>query len=947
MLDDLDNMIDRGFFSDCGMYAAPFSTSAATLVTTSLSIPPPPLSRRASHVIDGCDSSADALRRLIALIHYIQKERGLEVGRLTGCVPVPVPRPKGSKGKETKGKEEKWMEDRAREATEATDRVFGWPAMGDGEDHNGTVNAAKMALEDIRARTALESIRARTESEGIGVEGNRVRGGDQSQNESSNKENNPLILVRNTISAYSNIVETLVEHVTRVDCPMDDHQTPTNMCSLMRNLNSQQTDELNISLPLKCKSNVPDFSPTAPRSQAHPKRHRSSSFDVHSLQRTHSGDGNSAPVPALLRLLTRLVRLKESTGQGRALLAVLLSLPNGLSLDDVPGGMTYGDLAFKIEAQGSHMKALKECCSSLDRDVGGTVGIRKAKWEGVRMLVEESITAGVELLASVQERVMKNFDLKGVRETTSFAEYWHCSTIYMDRLHSLELFLIGEIEGQVLNKNCKKTSPFIFSSDSKEDVDLAGSLESRKIRTCDESDYEALGDLVTNFSSSLKMAISIYVRNLPNHETKESISDMSLDDLISSMSPELVKDALSSAFSQSRTGTAPISSLNRVLTRKENEFDKEGNINDSFMECCYPKTLGVSEKMNEWDVDLYEVKFVKRIGSGGAGTTYLGIWDGQDVAIKVAAMNDVGMEGWSKEVRALQHIHHPNVIRLLGSIQNQYPPTYCLVLEYCDAGDLLGALQGPTPPDFFEKVTTSVAAGMKYLHKQKFIHRDLTPGNILLHGDVSKSEFTVKVTDFGNATKLVGDSTNAVGPGTFRWMAPEAIRHEKCCEKADVYSFSIIMWQLITHEIPFAHQTPLIAAGQVAFQNVRPPFPVNTPLDISTYIAKCWHENQSSRPSFTEVENWLLNMKHTMGTNNYETSKRWLGSATGHPVYTPGKNEKENLINVENVEPCENETYRSEDEDDGQDFESNLLAIRQARKLRKKKKFSRFLRIFK
>jgi serine/threonine protein kinase len=128
---------------------------------------------------------------------------------------------------------------------------------------------------------------------------------------------------------------------------------------------------------------------------------------------------------------------------------------------------------------------------------------------------------------------------------------------------------------------------------------------------------------------------------------------------------------------------------------------------------------------NDWEISLYEMEFQKRIGRGSAGTTYLAKWSGQDVAVKVAAITEMGVDGWNNEIQSLQRLHHPNIIRLLGSIYNPSPLTYCLVLEYCDAGDLAAALKRRTPPNFFFRVASSVASGMAYLHSRNVLHRDI------------------------------------------------------------------------------------------------------------------------------------------------------------------------------------------------------------------------------
>ena len=162
-------------------------------------------------------------------------------------------------------------------------------------------------------------------------------------------------------------------------------------------------------------------------------------------------------------------------------------------------------------------------------------------------------------------------------------------------------------------------------------------------------------------------------------------------------------------------------------------------------------------------------------GRGSSGTTYLGKYCNQDVAIKVAATSEMGLEGWSAELMSLKKLHHTNVIRFMGSIYNTSPLMYCLVLEYCDGGDLSVALASNTPPKFFTNVSAGVANGIFYLHKMKYMHRDIKPSNVLLSGDPKSGKFVAKLTDFGLAVKMQNASVKndlTAETGTYRYMAP-------------------------------------------------------------------------------------------------------------------------------------------------------------------------------
>mmetsp|Transcript_7123 Transcript_7123/g.16190 ORF Transcript_7123/g.16190 Transcript_7123/m.16190 type:complete len:711 (+) Transcript_7123:178-2310(+) len=285
--------------------------------------------------------------------------------------------------------------------------------------------------------------------------------------------------------------------------------------------------------------------------------------------------------------------------------------------------------------------------------------------------------------------------------------------------------------------------------------------------------------------------------------------------------------------------------------------------------------------LEEWEISLYDVQFHKRIGRGSAGTTYLGKYCQQDVAIKVAATSEMGLEGWTAELMTLKTLHHTNIIRFLGAIYNPSPLTYCVVLEYCGGGDLEVALTGNTPPKFFTNVASGVANGMYYLHKMKYMHRDIKPSNVLLSGDPKSGSFVAKLTDFGLAVTVQNASVNnlTAETGTYRYMAPEVIRHECYNYAADVYSFGLLMWEIITREKPFEPKSQIEAAGAVAISHERPPFPEGIPLVVKGLIEKCWADKPGER---MEVEH-IVKCLDELGSNM--AAESWLAAPTGYPVY--------------------------------------------------------------
>ncbi|KAK9090432.1 hypothetical protein Sjap_023609 [Stephania japonica] len=143
---------------------------------------------------------------------------------------------------------------------------------------------------------------------------------------------------------------------------------------------------------------------------------------------------------------------------------------------------------------------------------------------------------------------------------------------------------------------------------------------------------------------------------------------------------------------------------------------------------------------------------------------------------------------------------------------------------------------------------------MQYLHSQGVLHRDLKPENLLLGEDMC-----VKVADFGISCLESQCGSGKGFTGTYRWMAPEMIKEKHHTKKVDVYSFGIVLWELLTALTPFHDMTPEQAVFAVSQKNARPPLPADSPMAFNHLISRCWSSNPKRRPRFEEIVTILEN----------------------------------------------------------------------------------------
>ncbi|KAH1035488.1 hypothetical protein GYH30_055459 [Glycine max] len=277
-----------------------------------------------------------------------------------------------------------------------------------------------------------------------------------------------------------------------------------------------------------------------------------------------------------------------------------------------------------------------------------------------------------------------------------------------------------------------------------------------------------------------------------------------------------------------------------------------------------------------WEIDPKHLKYGTQIASGSYGELFKGVYCSQEVAIKVLKADHVNSElqrEFAQEVYIMRKVRHKNVVQFIGACTK--PPGLCIVTEFMSGGSVYDYLH--KQKGFFKfptllKVAIDVSKGMNYLHQHNIIHRDLKAANLLMDENC-----TVKVADFGVARVKAQSGVMTAETGTYRWMAPEVIEHKPYDHKADVFSFGIVLWELLTGKLPYEYLTPLQAAIGVVQKGLRPTIPKNTHPKYVELLERSWQQDPTLRPDFSEIIEILQQLAKEVGDGEERHKDKYGG----------------------------------------------------------------------
>ncbi|ETO79507.1 TKL protein kinase, variant [Phytophthora nicotianae P1976] len=280
-----------------------------------------------------------------------------------------------------------------------------------------------------------------------------------------------------------------------------------------------------------------------------------------------------------------------------------------------------------------------------------------------------------------------------------------------------------------------------------------------------------------------------------------------------------------------------------------------------------------------WNDDIITTKRIPRdkvqteklISRGSFGEVYAGIFNGQQVAVKMllsASRDNITLVNeFLAEAKMTATMDHPHIVSFVGVAWDSLTDL-CVVLEYMDGGELRSLLnsylESKKPVGFDrEKATIAlqVCHALTYLHSlmPSIIHRDLKSRNILLDKNMQ-----AKLSDFGISRERL-DRTMTAGVGTSLWMAPEVMLGEHYDDKADMFSFGVVLSELDVHTMPYARVSKdnLGSSGRemasvtlfqkIALGTVQVEFSDASPRSIEELGRACMNIDPSERPSAAEA----------------------------------------------------------------------------------------------
>lgn len=272
-----------------------------------------------------------------------------------------------------------------------------------------------------------------------------------------------------------------------------------------------------------------------------------------------------------------------------------------------------------------------------------------------------------------------------------------------------------------------------------------------------------------------------------------------------------------------------------------------------------PAEFQPSDSSARWTIPYSELEMTRELGRGGFGIVFLGRWRNADVAVKQMIMSRniarAEYDNFIAEATLLSALRpHTNIVQFQGACIEPGKPL-CIVTEFLAQGDLFNWLRKndkalASDPKLINRIICGIAAGLRHLQSEGIVHRDLAARNVLLSGTL-----VPKISDFGMSRFTEADTAavtqSTVGP--LKWMSPELLLKQEYGVKSDVWSFGVLLVEIVTRDEPYPLLNNHQAAAQVMTREAVLSMPEGTNPIIVEAFNRCMVWDPIERADFHEL----------------------------------------------------------------------------------------------
>ncbi|XP_074699705.1 tyrosine-protein kinase HCK [Strix aluco] len=272
--------------------------------------------------------------------------------------------------------------------------------------------------------------------------------------------------------------------------------------------------------------------------------------------------------------------------------------------------------------------------------------------------------------------------------------------------------------------------------------------------------------------------------------------------------------------------------------------------------CCVPKPQKPWEK-DAWEIPRESLRLERKLGAGQFGEVWMATYNKHTkVAVKTMKPGSMSVDAFLEEANLMKTLQHDKLVKLHAVVTKEEP--IFIITEFMEKGSLLDFLKSdegnkqPLPKliDF----SAQIAEGMAFIEKRNYIHRDLRAANILV-----SAILVCKIADFGLA-RVIEDNEYTAREGAkfpIKWTAPEAINYGSFTIKSDVWSFGILLTEIITYgRIPYPGMSS-VEVIRALERGYRMPRTENCPEELYDIMMRCWKTKPEDRPTFEYMQGIL------------------------------------------------------------------------------------------